>query len=157
MEVMNYDDLHPLEKISSCLRAAQRRIAAQAGLPMVHYEILDYLVRTGPAGNTPLAVAAHLGMTKGTVSQSIALLTRRGYLVKTPDARDGRVFRLSLTDRSRQVMGAAYGELQSLCGAFDLDHAYGRIFLTILRDLARQMEESRDTAFSEAPVIAAAG
>lgn len=138
---MNYDDFHALEKIAGHLRAAQRRIAAQAGLPMVHYEILDCLARAGAAGNTPLAVAQHLGMTKGTVSQSISLLAARGYLTKAPDARDGRVQRLTLTDRSRGLLGAAYEALQAACGPIDLDHAYGRIFLTILRDVARQMGE----------------
>lgn len=84
-----------LERISSVLRAEQRR--AGAGLEPVHVAALAYLARANAFSDTPQAVGEYLGLTKGNVSQRLIWLERRGFLTKRPDARDRRVVHLRLT------------------------------------------------------------
>lgn len=93
-----------LERIGTLLGAEQRRCAADADLQPVHIRILDYLSRCNRFSNTPAAIAAYLLTTKGTVSQSLLVLQRKGLVTKTPDARDGRVVHLHLTNRGEQVV-----------------------------------------------------
>lgn len=92
-----------LERLGTLLRTERRRISAQNGLSEVHLAILDYLSRCNRFSNTPQAVSAWLGITKGTISQSIKLLESRGLLKKQPDAEDRRVVRLGLTRRGRTL------------------------------------------------------
>lgn len=93
-----------VERVGALLRARARRNGAALGLQPVHLQVLDYLARCNRFSNTPAALTAWLQATKGTVSQSLKLLEERGLLVKTPDAEDRRVLRLSLTDEGRRVL-----------------------------------------------------
>jgi DNA-binding MarR family transcriptional regulator len=92
-----------LERVGSLLRAERRGVAAAAGLQPGHLDVLRYLARCNRYSDTPGAVVEYLGLTKGTVSQSLLLLERRGLLEKVADPRDGRVVRLRLTPRGRAV------------------------------------------------------
>jgi len=93
-----------VERIGALLRARARRKGAALGLQPVHLQVLDYLARCNRFSNTPAALTAWLQATKGTVSQSLKLLGERGLLVRTPDAEDRRVVRLSLSDEGRRVL-----------------------------------------------------
>ncbi len=64
----------------------------------VHVQVLEYLSTCNRFSDTPAAVADYLGLTKGTVSQSIQVLERKDYLTKTADSKDGRVVHLALTE-----------------------------------------------------------
>jgi len=68
-----------LERLTLILRADDRRTP---GLLPTHRALLRYLGRANRYSNTPGAAALFLGQTKGTVSQSIALLERRGWNVE---------------------------------------------------------------------------
>ena len=92
------------ERISSLLEAEERKGCTARGLKLVHARILDYLAQCSSHSDTPLAVAEYLNLTKGTVSQSISVLERKGYLVKTPDNKDGRVVHLSLSTMGKQLL-----------------------------------------------------
>ncbi|AEF98738.1 regulatory protein MarR [Methylomonas methanica MC09] len=87
-----------IERISSLLRSEERKKYAAIGLQPVHGQVLEYLARCNKYSNTHASVAEYLGLTKGTVSQSIQILERKRYLQKTIDVLDGRVVHLSLTD-----------------------------------------------------------
>ena len=65
----------------------------------VHLLALKYLGRCNRYSNTPSALGLYLGMTKGTVSQSVKVLEDRGLVEKYTDEADGRVIRLRLTQR----------------------------------------------------------
>jgi DNA-binding MarR family transcriptional regulator len=73
------------------------------GLQRVHLRALAYLRVANRYSNTPRALAEFLGLTKGTVSQSLLLLDRRGLVERAPDPEDGRVVRLRLSAKGRRL------------------------------------------------------
>lgn len=83
--------------LSRVLQSEQRQQAVAAGLPAVQWTILQYLRQANRYSNTPQALGEYLGLTKGTVSQSLKRLEARGWVKRVADARDGRVVRLALT------------------------------------------------------------
>lgn len=75
-----------------------------AGLKPVQWEALRYLARANRFSRTPSALTAYLGSTKGTVSQTLNALVRKGLVEKTQDHNDRRVVYLSLTDTGEQLL-----------------------------------------------------
>lgn len=53
--------------------------------------------------NTVNVLATYLGETKGSVSQTVQLLERRGYVRRKPDSSDRRVTRLELTPAGKRL------------------------------------------------------
>ena len=102
---MNNRDLllELLERTGLLLRTERRRVSAAHDLSEVHLAILDYLARCNRFSNTVLAVSNYLGITKGTISQSIKLLEGRGFIKKKPDPHDRRVTRLTLTAKGSKL------------------------------------------------------
>lgn len=93
-----------VERITTLLRACVRRDSLTSGLQPVQMEALHYLSRCNRYSNTPMAVAEFLGLTKGTVSQTLAVLENAGYLVKENDPKDRRVIHLRLTPSGEAVL-----------------------------------------------------
>ena len=93
-----------IERIGSLLRARQRQLAAEYNLQPVHLQAIDYLSRCNRFSDTPAALAHYLGITRGTVSQSLRLLESYGFLDKQADKQDGRVVHLKFTAKGRQVV-----------------------------------------------------
>lgn len=93
-----------IERISSMLRSEERKKYAAIGLQPVHGQVLEYLAKCNKYSNTHASVAEYLGLTKGTVSQSIQLLERKRFLIKTNDQTDGRVIHLILSDAGRALI-----------------------------------------------------
>ncbi len=92
-----------LERLSTLFRNEVRQAGLVYGLHPVHLEVLFYLNRCNKFSDTPAAVRDFLGTTKGTTSQSITLLENKGYVIKTKDSHDKRVFHLSLTDSGKAI------------------------------------------------------
>jgi DNA-binding MarR family transcriptional regulator len=92
------------ERINILLQAEERKGCTARGLKLVHARILDYLAHCSSHSDTPMAVADYLSLTKGTVSQSISVLERKGYLNKTADSIDRRVVHLSLSTMGKQLL-----------------------------------------------------
>lgn len=97
-----------LERLTNLLRAEQREAGAAAGLQPVHLASLAYLSRANRYSDTPAAVTDYLGATKGTVSQSLRLLERKGFIARRPDAEDKRVAHLELTASGKRALAAAW-------------------------------------------------
>lgn len=93
-----------VERLGTLVRSERRRVARELGLQPVHLQVLQYLSRCNRYSNTPQAVAAYLGATKGTVSQSLAVLERGGWVRKRADPADGRVVRLEVTSRAQRAL-----------------------------------------------------
>ncbi|CAI8854465.1 MULTISPECIES: MarR family winged helix-turn-helix transcriptional regulator [Methylococcus] len=93
-----------LERISNLIRMDARRSESFKGLQPVQLEALHYLASCNRYSNTPLAVAEYLGLTKGTVSQTLAVLENNGLIVKESDARDRRVVHVLLTETGRRLL-----------------------------------------------------
>jgi len=101
--------LHQLaERLSSVVRASLRQVASSHGLKLVQLEALVYLSLANRYSNTPAALTEYLGITKGTVSQTISALQRHELIEKRADLRDGRVQRIGLTEAGRAIVEDAY-------------------------------------------------
>lgn len=87
-----------LERIGRLLRGARHR---DEQLNPAQWEALHYLSRANRYSRTPSALTHYLGATKGTVSQTLIALGRKGLVRRAPDPRDRRGVRLALTARGR--------------------------------------------------------
>ena len=96
-----------VERLGNLIRAELRRVGAEHGLQVVHLQALVYLHRANRYSNTPQALAEFLNLTKGTVSQSLLLLDRRGLIERYEDELDRRVVRLRLSQLGEQVIAEA--------------------------------------------------
>lgn len=95
-----------LERLGALLRAEERTAAHAFGLQPVHVHALHYLDRCNRYSDTPAGVTAYLGVTKGTVSQTLLVLEGKGCLVREADAHDRRQVRLRITPAGRKIVRA---------------------------------------------------
>lgn len=96
--------LDTVERLGHLLRAGLRQAGTVHGLQPMHLQALLYLNDANRYSNTPQALADYLGLTKGTVSQSLLLLARRRLIARHADEKDGRLVRLALTDKGKEVL-----------------------------------------------------
>jgi DNA-binding MarR family transcriptional regulator len=96
--------LELIECLGRLIRGDLRARGAANSLQPVHLQALMYLREANRYSNTPQALAEYLGSTKGTVSQSLLVLYRRGLLERHADERDGRVVRLRLSRRGEKLV-----------------------------------------------------
>lgn len=90
-----------LERLASLYRSQVRQAAAKEGIQPVHVEILQYLSVSNRYSNTAQALSEYLGQTKGSISQSLKLLEKDGYIERRPCPEDGRVMQVYLTPRAK--------------------------------------------------------
>ncbi len=91
----------PLERLARVLRAREH----EDGLTPAQREALRYLARANRFSNTPGALTRYLGATKGTISQTVMALERKGLIAKA--ARDAKKsVRLTLTDKGRGTLAS---------------------------------------------------
>src|SRR6476620_5770954 len=83
---------------------ALRKAGADESLQPVHLQALIYLSKANRYSNTPQALADYLGLTKGTVSQTLLLLDRRGLIERFEDDIDRRVVRLRLSSAGERLL-----------------------------------------------------
>lgn len=93
-----------IERLGTLSRAGMRRAGAPYGLQPVHLQALLYLHQANRYSNTPQALVEYLGLTKGTVSQSLLLLVRRGLIERYADQADKRLVRLSLSEEGEKLL-----------------------------------------------------
>jgi DNA-binding MarR family transcriptional regulator len=89
-----------LERLARLLRQADHA----KGLKPVQWEALRYLARCNALSHSPGALARYLGSTKGTVSQTVIALERKGLLRKQADPKDARGQLLFLTEQGRSLL-----------------------------------------------------
>jgi DNA-binding MarR family transcriptional regulator len=128
-----------LDRVSNLVRTEMRHAAASAGLELVQLEALRYLTRCNRYSDTPSAVAEYLGLTRGTVSQSLRALEIKGLIVKQLDESDRRVTHCRTTPAGRRLVASAYPAtgLRTVMGA-----APGIVGDTLrsLRELLRELQ-----------------
>ncbi len=96
-----------VNRLANLMRSEYRRIGGEDGLQPVHVLALMFLEQANRFSNTPQALAEYLGLTKGTVSQSLLLLDRRGLVERYQDEIDRRVVRLRLSPQGEAFLGEA--------------------------------------------------
>jgi DNA-binding MarR family transcriptional regulator len=94
----------PLERIVALMRAEERRRCAEFSLQPVHLQILDYLSLCNKYSDTPAALSNYLGMTRGTVSQTLQLLEKKLLVSKTQDEHDKRVVHLKILPAGKKLL-----------------------------------------------------
>jgi DNA-binding MarR family transcriptional regulator len=102
MEAVDVFDL--IERMAALIRSEERKKCAAGGLQPVHLQVLDYLARCNRYSDTPAALTNYLGMTRGTVSQTLLLLEKKGYVKKTADNTDRRMVHLSLLPEGETLL-----------------------------------------------------
>ena len=89
----------PLERLARVLRAREH----EDGLNPAQREALRYLARANRFSNTPGALTRYLGATKGTISQTLMALERKGLITKA--ARNAKkAVHLTLTQQGLAVL-----------------------------------------------------
>jgi len=113
-QVYNY-----VERLNELLKADLRLASTNLGIQPVHLEILLYLSKCNRFSDTHTAVTEYLGQTKGTVSETLKLLEKKGLLSKESDTDDKRVTHLKVTDRGRKLINKAISSnlLTNACDA----------------------------------------
>ncbi|MCA9453857.1 MAG: MarR family transcriptional regulator, partial [Nitrospira sp.] len=96
-----------LERLCNLQRMEARAFGLRYGLQPVQMEALTYLTQCNRYSNTPQAVAEYLGLTKGTVSQSLKVLEQKGFLRKEADHEDKRIVRLAPTTKGSNLVKKA--------------------------------------------------
>ena len=74
------------------------------GLKPVQWEALRYLARANRFSRRPAAVTRFLGLTKGTVSQTLIALENKGLIKRVAAAADRRSIHLTLTIEGRKLI-----------------------------------------------------
>jgi len=90
------------EYVAALLERVGRLLSAEAhaeGLLPVQWEVLRYLERANRFSRTAAAITAYLGITKGTVSQTLNALEANGLVKKRVSAKDRRSKHLTLTKK----------------------------------------------------------
>ncbi len=95
------------ESIAALIERIGRLISTEAhidGLLPVQWETLRYLNRANRFSRTPAALTAYLGLTKGTVSQTLNVLEYKGLVKKQANPKDRRSKHLSLTGKAQKLL-----------------------------------------------------
>lgn len=99
-----------LERLGALLQQSVRDDAARHGLLPIHIQVLHYLMRANRYSDLPIAIAEYFGITRGTVSQTLAVLERKGLLIREPDARHGKRVHLKPTVAGMAVLNDSWAE-----------------------------------------------
>jgi DNA-binding MarR family transcriptional regulator len=92
--------LAQVERLARLIRSASHA----DGLHPAQWDVLRYLARANSFSNSPRAMARYFGATKGTVSQTVSTLIKKGHLIKATRSNDTRSISLALTPQGRAVL-----------------------------------------------------
>jgi len=94
--MLEIDIFEIVECMAALIRSEERKKCTELRLQLMHFEVLNYLSHSNKYTDTPAATASYFGMTRGTVSQSLIVLEKKGYLEKSQDKNDKRVVHVKL-------------------------------------------------------------
>lgn len=126
-----------LERLGALMQQSVRDEAARHGLLPIHLQVLHYLSRANRYSDIPIAIAEYFGITRGTVSQTLGVLERKGLLDKTPDSHHGKRIHFGLTAAGKALLNDSWTErieaaLRELpAGSTDLDSLLRRLLSTL--------------------------
>lgn len=96
-----------VECMAALIRSEERKKCTELRLQLMHFEVLNYLSHSNKYTDTPAATASYFGMTRGTVSQSLIVLEKKGYLEKNKDESDKRVIHVKLLPSGLAILKKA--------------------------------------------------
>lgn len=116
-------------------------LAFSDGLNPAQWAALRYFAQAAQAAGSVVAFARYRGTTKGTASQTIAALLKKGLLERERSVTDRRTVSLSLTDQGRAMLeNDPLNELAAaMAGLSDDEH---RVMEGALNHLLRELRAS---------------
>lgn len=96
-----------IERLANLQLHTFTAVPAFRNLPPVQIRALYYLFRCNHYSNSPGAVTEYLGLTKGTVSQSLRKLEEQGFITRESDVKDKRKVKLYLSARTQEALEEA--------------------------------------------------
>lgn len=93
-----------IERVGNRIRADVRNLENAHNLQPVHLQALKYIKRANRYSNTPQGLTEYLGQTKGSISQSLILLHRKGLIDRYMDEIDKRQVRLTLSEAGEKLL-----------------------------------------------------
>lgn len=90
----------PLERLARVMRAREH----DGDLNPAQWEALRYLSRANRFSNSPGALTRYMGATKGTISQTVIALERKGLITKSARGGEGRSLSLVLTPAGEAML-----------------------------------------------------
>jgi DNA-binding MarR family transcriptional regulator len=90
----------PLERLARLIRAREY----EDDLNPAQWEALRYLSRANGFSNSPGALTQYLGATKGTISQTVMALERKGFISKATREGEKRSITLMLTPKGKAAL-----------------------------------------------------
>ena len=132
------------------MRTELRKSGSDESLQPVHVQALIYLSKANRYSNTPQALAEYLGLTKGTVSQTLLLLDRRGLIERFEDDIDRRVVRLRLSAAGERLLYESQPALAWQNATRNISPNRIRNAVSALREaLVTLQEDNEGTVFGE--------
>lgn len=103
-EVADNNQKEDLGRLLDRIGRMSRGLQYCHGLNPAQWDSLRFIAQANRFSRTPGALAAFLGTTKGTASQTIKALEKKGYLSRVPDPEDKRVRHIELTDAGEALL-----------------------------------------------------
>lgn len=130
-----------LERVAAVLRADQWSSANTLGLTPTQVHVLAFLAGRNAGGVRVKEIAAHLGVSPPSATDSIAALERKGLVHKALDAGDARAVGVRITSEGRALL-QAIGMAASATGTAlaTLDDAEQAQLLRLLIKLVRSLQ-----------------
>jgi DNA-binding MarR family transcriptional regulator len=137
----------PLERLARLMRAREHN----GELNPAQWEALRYLNRANRFSNSPGALTRYLGATKGTISQTLMALERKGFVSKNTRAGEKRSISLMLTPKGREMLALdPWNELAA--AADELGGKTRRRLSKGLRELlAQELKRQELDSFGQCP------
>ncbi|MFV1850662.1 MAG: MarR family winged helix-turn-helix transcriptional regulator [Thalassospira sp.] len=89
-----------IERIARLMQAEEQK----GPLNPAQWEALRYFAKANRFSRTPAALAEYLGSTRGTVSQTVIALEKKGCIKRTPSERDKRSVEIAVTPQGEQQL-----------------------------------------------------
>ncbi|HUP31331.1 MAG TPA: MarR family winged helix-turn-helix transcriptional regulator [Usitatibacter sp.] len=142
--------LELVERLGNLMRSELRKAGSDESLQPVQLQALIYISKANRYSNTPQALADYLGLTKGTVSQTLLLLDRRGLIERFEDDVDRRVVRLRLSSAGEQLLAESQPALPWQNATRNISPNRIRNATSALREaLVTLQEDNEGTVFGE--------
>lgn len=115
------------------------------GLHMSHFIVLNHLTRLGD-GRTPVRIAKAIQVTKATITHTLGVLEKRGFISIRPNPDDGRSKLVFLTQTGAQFRQKAIGSLLPAFETFsrELNLEDMQEAIPTLRQVRQVLDENRD-------------
>lgn len=103
-QVVDNTDKESLSRLLDRIGRMARGLQYCHGLNPAQWDSLRFVAQANRFSRTPGALAVFLGTTKGTASQTLNALEKKGYLTRVPDPDDKRVRHIELTPSGSELL-----------------------------------------------------